>query len=77
MTELYADRDIFITGVSGFIGKCLLEKVLRSLNTAGRVFVLARPKSGKSAQERIKDLTNAKVVIHKKLKMHAQLHYVF
>lgn len=61
VTELYADRDIFITGVSGFLGKCLLEKVLRSLNTAGRVFVLLRPKSGKSAQERIKDVTNAKL----------------
>ena len=64
VTELYADRDIFITGVTGFVGKCLLEKVLRSLNTAGRVFVLVRPKSGKSPQERIKDLTDAKVDVH-------------
>lgn len=68
VTELYADRDIFITGVSGFIGKCLLEKVLRSLNTAGRVFVLVRPKSGKSAQERIKDLTNAKLFTNLRIK---------
>ena len=85
VTELYADRDIFITGASGFIGKCLLEKVLRSLNTSGRVFVLVRPKSGKSAQERIKDLTNAKVDVHfehiklyiKKIELHRCKHNKF
>ena len=61
ITEFYSGHDIFITGATGFMGKCLVEKILRSLPTAGRVFVLVRPKKGKSVQERVEDLTNKKV----------------
>ena len=63
VTEFYSGHDIFITGATGFMGKCLVEKVLRSLPTAGRVFVLVRPKKGKSVQERVEDLTNIEVSI--------------
>ena len=63
VTEFYTGHDIFITGATGFMGKCLVEKILRSLPTAGRVFVLVRPKKGKSVQERVEDLTNTKVSV--------------
>ena len=61
VAEFYSGHDILITGGTGFMGKCLVEKVLRSLSTAGHVFVLMRPKKGKSVQERIGDLTSARV----------------
>ena len=58
ITEFYSCHDIFITGATGFMGKCLVEKVLRSLPTAGHVFVMVRSKKGKSVKE---ELTNLKV----------------
>ena len=61
ITEFYSGHDIFITGATGFMGKCLVEKVLRSLPTAGRVFVMMRAKKGKSVKERMEELTNLKV----------------
>ena len=61
VTEFYSGHDIFITGATGFMGKCLVEKVLRSLPTAGHVFVMVRPKKGKSVKERMEELTNLKV----------------
>ena len=61
ITEFYTDRDIFVTGGTGFMGKCLLEKILRSIPGKGKVFVLVRPKKGKSAQERLRELSSNKV----------------
>ncbi len=61
VTEFYTDRDIFVTGGTGFMGKCLLEKLLRSIPGEGKIFVLVRQKKGKSVQERVEELTNSKV----------------
>ena len=61
ITDYYTDRDIFITGGTGFMGKCLLEKILRSIPGKGKVYILVRPKKGKSVQERINDLSTNKV----------------
>ncbi len=61
ISEFYTGRDVFITGVTGFMGKCLLEKLLRSIPGEGKVFVLVRPKKGKTPQERIDELSAVKV----------------
>ena len=61
VTDFYTDRDIFVTGGTGFMGKCLLEKLLRSIPGEGKIFVLVRQKKGKSVQERVEELTNSKV----------------
>ena len=52
ITEFYFGHDVFITGATSFMGKCLVEKVLHSLPTVGCVFVMMRPKKGKNVQER-------------------------
>lgn len=54
--DFYAGQEILITGGSGFIGKVLLEKILRSLPTVSKVYVLLRPQKGKSAEDRLKEL---------------------
>lgn len=56
ITEFFAGRDVFITGGSGFMGKVLIEKLLRSCPELGRVFVLIRAKKSKTAQERLEEL---------------------
>lgn len=53
----YKDKSIFVTGVSGFMGKVLLEKILYSCSDVKQIFVLMREKRGKTGAERVKDFT--------------------
>ncbi|XP_062698847.1 fatty acyl-CoA reductase 2-like [Aedes albopictus] len=50
--SMYKDATILITGGTGFLGKILLEKVLRCLDVK-KVFLLIRRKDDMSAQERL------------------------
>ena len=52
--EFYADQEIFVTGGSGFMGKVLIEKLLRSCPKIKAIYVLMRSKKGKSIEERLK-----------------------
>ena len=61
IAEFYSGRDVFITGGTGHMGKCLIEKMLRSIPRGGRIYVLVRPKKGQRPQERIAQLTESKV----------------
>ena len=53
ISEYYVGRSIFITGGTGFMGKVLLEKLLRSCPGINQIYVLIRPKKGLSPQERL------------------------
>ena len=61
MRDFYAQKDIFITGATGFMGKCLVEKLLRSVPEIGRLLVLVRPKKGKTARDRVDELLSSRV----------------
>ncbi|XP_046473320.1 fatty acyl-CoA reductase wat-like isoform X1 [Neodiprion pinetum] len=54
--EFYAGESILITGGTGFIGKILTAKLLRSCRNIGTIYLLVRPKKGKTSQERIEAL---------------------
>lgn len=54
--EFYADQEIFVTGASGFLGKVLVEKLLRSCGDLRKIYILLRPKKGKAIEERLRDL---------------------
>lgn len=56
--EFYTGADVFLTGGTGFMGKVLIEKLLRSCPDVGRVFVLMRCKQGKTPETRVRDLTD-------------------
>ncbi|KAG5875121.1 hypothetical protein JTB14_002239 [Gonioctena quinquepunctata] len=56
--EFFKGKNIFVTGGSGYIGKVLIEKLLRSCPDLENIYVLIRPKRNKSIQERIESLTN-------------------
>jgi alcohol-forming fatty acyl-CoA reductase len=51
--EFYKDQTIFITGGAGFMGKVLIEKLLRSCRDLKQILVLMRSKRGQSGAERI------------------------
>ncbi|XP_055635584.1 putative fatty acyl-CoA reductase CG5065 [Toxorhynchites rutilus septentrionalis] len=53
VAEFYHGRSIFITGGTGFMGKVLIEKLLRSCPGIKNIFVLIRPKRGQDITTRL------------------------
>ena len=47
----YTGKTVFLTGASGYIGKCLLEKLVRTCNLK-EIIVLLRSKRGMDIQQR-------------------------
>ncbi|XP_028141885.1 putative fatty acyl-CoA reductase CG5065 [Diabrotica virgifera virgifera] len=58
IADYYKNKTLFITGGTGFVGKVLVEKLLRSCSDLKRMYLLIRSKKGKRPEERIKDLVN-------------------
>ncbi|XP_031827528.1 putative fatty acyl-CoA reductase CG5065 [Nomia melanderi] len=52
----YADAVILITGATGFLGKALVEKLLRSCSRLATIFILIRPKKGQTVDQRLQQL---------------------
>lgn len=63
LLEFYAGATVFITGATGFLGKILLEKLLRTCNVK-RIYVLIRSKKGKDSSKRFEEIFEAAVSIH-------------
>ncbi|ROL51612.1 Fatty acyl-CoA reductase 1 [Anabarilius grahami] len=61
ISEYYEGKNVLITGATGFMGKVLLEKLLRSCPGVKAVYVLVRPKAGQAPDARIADMMNCKL----------------
>lgn len=61
--SFYADAIVLVTGATGFLGKALLEKLLRSCARLTTIFVLIRPKRGKNVEQRFAELIENPVSI--------------
>lgn len=62
MKAYFRNKNVFITGGTGFIGLLYVEKLLR-INVKC-IYLLTRAKKGKTPQERLKDMFSG-VVFHK------------
>lgn len=56
ISNFYNGTTIFITGATGFVGKALLEKLLRSCDGIVAIYVMIRPKRGLGVEQRVKEL---------------------
>lgn len=62
MAEYYAGKCVLITGATGFMGKVLVEKLLRSCPEVKALYLLVRPKAGQSMQQRVSEMMTCKVI---------------
>lgn len=61
--EYYEGKNVLLTGATGFMGKVLLEKLLRSCPKVKAVYALVRCKAGQTPEERIQEITSCKVCV--------------
>ena len=53
ISEFYSGKSVFVTGSTGFLGKVIVEKLLRSCKGIENVYLLVRPKRNKTADDRL------------------------
>ena len=46
--EFYEGKTIFLTGCTGFVGKVVLEKIIRTMPNFRKIFVMIRAKKNMS-----------------------------
>lgn len=61
--SFYRNAYILVTGGTGFVGKVLLEKLLRTCDSLQCIYVLLRSKRGLSSEERYHELIQNPVKI--------------
>lgn len=61
IAQYYAGKNVLITGATGFMGKVLVEKLLRCCPEVTTLYLLVRPKAGQSMQQRVSDMVTCKV----------------
>ena len=54
VVEFYKGKTVLLTGCTGFLGKIILEKFLRSCPDVKKIFVMVRPKRNVNPMDRIK-----------------------
>jgi len=57
----FKGKCFFITGATGFLGKVLVEKMLRDCSELDTIYVLVRPKKGKEPVTRVDELFESPV----------------
>jgi len=59
--NFYKGKTLFITGTTGFVGKVLLEKILRSLSEIKRVYIMVRAKKGVTPMQRLVEIFSSEL----------------
>lgn len=59
--QRFEQKSVLITGVSGFCGKVLLEKMVRTMFQVQRIYLLIRPKNKTSVDQRLQQLLQSPI----------------
>lgn len=59
ISDFYAEKTIFITGATGFLGKIVIEKLLRDCPLVKKLFLLTRSRRGVNPQQRIDNILDS------------------
>ncbi|KAG5682030.1 hypothetical protein PVAND_011422 [Polypedilum vanderplanki] len=61
ISDFYNGKSVFITGGTGFLGKMLIEKLLRSCPGIKNIYLLMRPKRGAEINTRLNEILNSQL----------------
>jgi Putative dehydrogenase domain of multifunctional non-ribosomal peptide synthetases and related enzymes len=61
ITEWFKGRSVLVTGATGFMGKVLVEKLMRSCPDIATIYLLMRPKRGNDIRMRLDELLHTTV----------------
>lgn len=65
LESFFRGKSIFITGATGFVGKILIEKLLRSFPNLDAIYLLIRNKGDKNAARRLQKIVDCEVIFVK------------
>ncbi|XP_076482222.1 putative fatty acyl-CoA reductase CG5065 [Bombus vancouverensis nearcticus] len=77
LEEFYAGSGILLTGATGFVGKGLLEKLIRICPRIAAIFILIRPKTTETIEQRFKKLIDDPIYDDIKAKHPSALNKVY
>lgn len=63
ISEFFAEKTLFVTGGTGFLGKIMIEKLLWACPSVKRIYLLTRSRRGVKPQQRIDELLQTNVSI--------------
>lgn len=63
ISDFYKDRSVLITGATGFVGKVLVEKLLRSCSNIKNIYLLLRAKDGLEPPQRLDQLLSSQIFL--------------
>lgn len=61
--EWFAGQKILITGATGFMGKVLVEKLLRDCTDIDKLYLMIRSKKGVEPEQRLNEYLKCRVSI--------------
>ena len=67
--EFFQGKHILLTGATGFTGKVLLHKLLKSCSNVGRIYILLRTKRNTQKVQQLNYLTNSRCFEDLKMEM--------